>query len=74
MTTFEQQVQQRLNEESAEEMKKALGYAPNPRCPKCGGSGRVHPLGLNGKPDYSQTEMCNEVGCLRDSYERRMRR
>lgn len=74
MTTFKDRVTQQLNEESAADMMKALGYAPNPHCKTCGGSGKQHPMGLNGKPDYSQLEMCREVGCLYESYHKRVNR
>ena len=69
--TLQDRVKKAMDEESAEEMKKVLGYGPNPHCKACGGSGRVHPMGMNSKPDYSQTEMCREVGCLYESYHKK---
>jgi hypothetical protein len=68
--TFSDRVTRSLNEQSAEEMKRAFGYAPDPHCKVCGGGGRVHPLGLDGKPDYSKSEMCRGIGCLYESYNR----
>lgn len=59
------------NEESARESMLMLGYAPNPHCEACYGFGRIHPLKYDGKPDYSQSVMCQELGCLSESYNRK---
>ena len=59
------------NVESAKESMEVLGYAPNPYCKHCGGSGRVHPMLPNGKTDYSQSVMCHAEGCLWESYNKR---
>lgn len=49
-----------------EELKALYGYAPNPHCPVCHGSGFVHPLLESGKPDYAQTISCQAEGCIVD--------
>jgi len=49
-----------------EEMKVSYGYSPNPLCPMCGGAGYVHPLLLDGKPEYSRAISCNAKGCIED--------
>ena len=51
---------------SCEEQKAEIGYAPNPHCRVCHGSGFVHPLLDNGKPDYSSVINCQAKGCLAD--------
>ncbi len=51
---------------SCEEMKASYGYAPNPHCAVCRGSGSVHPRGDDGKPDYSQVISCQAKGCIVD--------
>lgn len=49
-----------------EEQKAEVGYAPNPHCPVCHGSGVVHPRLPDGKVDYSQVIGCRVKGCLED--------
>jgi len=49
---------------NCEEQKALYGYAPNPYCPVCHGFGFIHPLLLNGKPDYSQAIYCQAEGCI----------
>lgn len=49
---------------SCEEQKAVCGYAPNPYCPVCNGLGYVHPILLEGKPDYSQVINCQAEGCI----------
>ena len=51
---------------SCEEMKARIGYAPNPHCPVCRGSGFVHPHGDDGKPDHAQVISCQAKGCIMD--------
>lgn len=71
MTTFQDRVKQILNEESARESKIMFGYAPDPHCTKCGGFGKVHSIGLDGRTDWAHIEMCNAPGCLLESYNKR---
>lgn len=47
-----------------EEEKTQRGYAPNPYCTVCGGSGYVHPRLPDGEPDYSQVINCQAEGCI----------
>lgn len=47
-----------------EEQKAERGYAPNPYCVVCRGSGYVHPRLPDGKPDYSQVINCQAEGCI----------
>lgn len=44
-----------------------LGYGPNPDCPKCKGSGFLHPV-KGGVIDYSKVVYCDARGCLLDQY------
>jgi hypothetical protein len=60
-----------LNIESAQESMAMLGYAPNPYCEHCKGFGKVYPMRYDGKPDYSQSVMCQAKGCLAESYRNR---
>lgn len=46
------------------------GYAPNPFCDRCHGIGWLHPLGKNGRPDYSKVINCPAAGCLAESFQR----
>lgn len=62
------------NEESAQESMQMLGYAPNPHCEHCKGFGKVHPMNFKGQSDYSQSVMCQEKGCLSESYNKRILR
>lgn len=51
---------------SCEEQKAEWGYAPNPYCAVCCGSGHVHPLLDSGKPDYARVIPCQAEGCIVD--------
>ncbi|MBA7651740.1 hypothetical protein ES703_59559 [subsurface metagenome] len=51
---------------SCEEQKAKWGYAPNPSCAVCRGSGNVHPLLDSGKPDYARVIPCQAEGCIAD--------
>lgn len=57
----------KINIDYADVMKKESGYAPNPECNKCGGFGKIHPVDMNGKVDYSQVILCDAPGCLQES-------
>ena len=48
-----------------QEMKAKMGYAPNPYCSVCHGSGYVHPV-FNGKPDYCRSISCTAPDCIED--------
>lgn len=43
------------------------GYASNPFCPLCHGIGYVHPVGWDGRPEYSKVIPCKGKDCLADS-------
>ncbi len=49
---------------NCEEQKAQYGYAPNPHCAVCRGSGYVHPRLPDGKTDYSQVINCPAEGCI----------
>jgi DNA replication protein DnaC len=47
---------------------KYIGYAALPNCPKCAGSGRIHPR-IEGKISYQSPLLtCEFTGCLADSF------
>ena len=56
------------NSQMANHMQDTLSFSPNPACERCQGFGRIHPLGYNNKPDYSRLVMCEEPGCLSESF------
>ena len=43
------------------------GYAPNPYCESCKGSGFVHPVDSESKPIFTKVVSCHAEGCLMDS-------
>ncbi len=47
-----------------EERKERNGYAPNPYCTACHGSGWLHPADRDGLVDYSKVVPCDAPGCL----------
>ncbi len=50
--------------DSCAELKALHGYAPDPYCKVCRGTGRVHPTLDSGKPDFSTLVNCQAEGCL----------
>ena len=60
----------KVTEDDIREAKDRLelyGYAPDPFCHRCGGSGLLHPV-KGGKAIYQQTISCPEEGCLAKSF------
>ena len=57
------------NEDLAEneQLRQLQGYAPNPLCQVCHGSGWVHPLKYDMTPDYSKVILCKADDCVEDS-------
>lgn len=56
-----------LELEENQERRRRVGYAPNPLCKACHGSGFVHPLDKKGRVDYSKNVSCKASDCLADS-------
>ena len=52
-----------------EARRKKTGYAPNPLCEVCRGSGFVHPLDVAAGPIYSDIIPCKAPGCLVEAKE-----
>ncbi len=50
-----------------QERRETTGYAPNPLCPFCQGSGWVHPRKNDGTPDYTIVVPCRAKDCIVDS-------
>lgn len=48
-------------------LREVQGYAPNPFCPICRGSGFVHPMNYLRRPDYSKLVPCRGKDCLEES-------
>ena len=46
------------------EEKARNGYAPNPACPACRGSGMIHPHQEDGRVDYTRVINCQAEGCM----------
>ncbi len=50
-----------------QKLRELQGYAPDPFCQICRGFGRLHPLGENGRPDYTKVILCPAPGCMAES-------
>lgn len=60
-----------LNTEMADQMQHEFGYSPSPTCDHCKGFGRVHPVKYNGETDWGHSVMCQQPGCLGESFRHR---
>lgn len=57
-----------LNRKFAAIMQTKNGYAPNPLCAKCDGSGMLHPLNIwDNSVKWDELILCDAPGCLKES-------